>query len=228
MEVVTRLNPTCSGPIHLGHVYMGLLNEHVAKSAGGKFYIRLEDNHPLITERLGDRQERIKTQQIEDFKWLEFEIEDFIFHSTTADSVSRRVKDSIGVLWMEDPIIVPVFSTTTILPFPSVPKLTAEKVLMDYDMGVTHLIRGIDLATEYCLYAYFCVLLGVPEPKHYYTPRLADSTGDVSKTGGAISVAHYRRMGYTPGDIKEIVSKASLWNPLNGWEIDNLKRDPCL
>jgi len=43
MKYNTRFNPTISGPLHIGHLYMALVNEAEAHHTGGKFIVRADD-----------------------------------------------------------------------------------------------------------------------------------------------------------------------------------------
>ena len=42
-EVVTRFAPSPTGRLHLGHAYSAILNERRARTAGGRFVLRIED-----------------------------------------------------------------------------------------------------------------------------------------------------------------------------------------
>lgn len=44
--VVTRMSPSASGPLHIGHVIILLPNFLYAEKYNGKFYIRIEDTNP--------------------------------------------------------------------------------------------------------------------------------------------------------------------------------------
>ena len=43
MAVVTRFAPSPTGPLHLGHAYAALVAHDMARTAGGRFLIRIED-----------------------------------------------------------------------------------------------------------------------------------------------------------------------------------------
>ena len=43
MAVVTRFAPSPTGPLHLGHAYSAMLAHDMARAAGGRFLIRMED-----------------------------------------------------------------------------------------------------------------------------------------------------------------------------------------
>ena len=56
MKYNTRFNPTVSGSLHVGHLYMALVNEVEAHRSGGKFYIRVDDTQDCWVVRLGKKQ----------------------------------------------------------------------------------------------------------------------------------------------------------------------------
>jgi len=45
-EVVMRIAPSASGPLHIGHAIVAGLNILYVKKYGGKFYVRIEDTNP--------------------------------------------------------------------------------------------------------------------------------------------------------------------------------------
>jgi len=112
--------------------------------------------------------------------------------------------------------------------YPYTPTLTAQKVLMDYGQGVNLLVRGLDLLSEYSLYAHYCRQFGLPEPEHVYTPRLLSYRGDITKTNGGYKIAELRANGYTAEDVRELLAKACLHVLPNGWTLDNLRTEPRL
>jgi glutamyl-Q tRNA(Asp) synthetase len=43
MVFTTRFAPSPTGPLHLGHAYSAMLGHHMARAAGGRFLLRIED-----------------------------------------------------------------------------------------------------------------------------------------------------------------------------------------
>lgn len=227
--IVTRFNPSSNGPLHLGHVYMALINEAFAED--GRFIVRWDDSHPRRIRDMGrERTDNIRRGQREDMEWLGFKPYAYIKQSDIIDE-ARELAASFGVTMKdEEPVKLArlIGSDYDVLTYPLTPALTSEKVIMDHAIGTTHLIRGIDLMTEYSLYQYFCRLFNLPQPEHIYLPRLRWRNGDMSKTLGARSVCNMRNEGYTPQDVRDIVARACLRSPGNGWTLGNIKGVPCL
>ncbi|MEE3395790.1 MAG: glutamate--tRNA ligase family protein, partial [Succiniclasticum sp.] len=63
-KVVGRFAPSPSGRMHLGNVYTALAAWLCAKSAGGKFLLRIEDLDPVRCPRAN------ADQIISDLEWL--------------------------------------------------------------------------------------------------------------------------------------------------------------
>jgi len=226
----TRLNTSVNGPLHLGHIYTGLINESVAHETGGKFIVRWDDSHPIRLVTLGRaKTELILKGQRDDLEWLGFEPDKWIKQSDIIDEVHEYLSKRADVLLDKNPPeVIPELIGNDILLYPLTPMLTAEKVVMDWMEGVNLLIRGIDLLSEYSLYQYYCERFGLPRPKHIYLPRLRWKDGDMSKTGGAQTVFDLRRDGYTPQEVLDMVGIACLRNTPNGWTFQNLKSEPRL
>lgn len=229
--VVTRLNPSINGPLHLGHIYMAMVNEAFAKEHGGHFVVRWDDTHPFRIRSMGkERTAKILQGQRYDMDWLEFEPHEYIKQSDLIEEVSDILRAS-GIRIQElraTNVTVPMLTGSYVPLYPLCAMITAEKVIMDYMAGVTHLIRGVDLLSEFGLYQYFCEHFGMPWPKHIYLPRLRWHGGDMSKTMGSKTVAEVRGNGYTPQEARNMVAGACLRHTDHGWALGNLKETPCL
>jgi glutamyl-Q tRNA(Asp) synthetase len=63
-EFVTRFAPSPTGPLHLGHAYSAMLAHDMARAAGGRFLLRIED-----IDRARCKQ-KFETAIYEDLRWL--------------------------------------------------------------------------------------------------------------------------------------------------------------
>jgi glutamyl/glutaminyl-tRNA synthetase len=210
---------------------MALINEAYAKERDGRFVVRWDDSHPVYIATLGaDRMARIVEGQQNDLEWLGIKPDEYVRQSNILDDVHVLLENAhITVMPEEDTYILPELIGNDRVPlYPLTPTFTIEKVIMDYIEGVTHLIRGVDLLSEFGLYQYFCRQIALPRPIHIYLPRLRWQHGDMSKTAGAQSVCDLRNSGFTPGQVRDMVATACLRYPPNGWAIENLKGNPSL
>jgi len=230
--IVTRFNPSVNGPLHLGHIYAALVNETFAKEHSGRFIVRFDDSHPLRIQSMGkERIANILQGQQDDLDWLGVQPDESIKQSDVIEDIRHMLHRRIPEAMMKDEVDVAMprlLGDVRFDLYPLTPEITAEKVLMDYAKGVTHLVRGVDLLSEYSLYQYYCRLLDMPQPKHIYFPRLQWRYGDMSKTLGAKTVSSLRGEGYSPQHVRDLVAEACLRYPPHGWSLDNIKGAPCL
>jgi len=229
--VVTRVNTNCNGPLHLGHLYTAKINEAFAHERGGHFVWRFEDTCQSARLIAGERLPVIREQQRADIEWLGLQVDEWCQQSDMLAQAHRS--------WQEhgyEPFLVdevnppcPVFvgeQEQGFVSYPWTPLLTAERVWLDRMNRVTHVIRGKDLVTEYSLYCQLCMTFGLPIPVHVYLPRLYGSRGNISKTAGGHTIAELRADGWTPEQIHDMIAKAALITPANGWHLNNLKAEP--
>ncbi|MEM3206379.1 MAG: glutamate--tRNA ligase family protein, partial [Thermoplasmatales archaeon] len=73
--VVMRLAPSPSGPLHIGHARMAILNDEYFRRYGGRLILRIEDTNPANIDP--EAYEMIK----EDLKWLEVNYTDVVIQS---------------------------------------------------------------------------------------------------------------------------------------------------
>ncbi len=77
--VVMRLAPGPSGPLHLGHTRMAILNDEYVKRYGGKLIVRMEDTNPtaVLDEAYGLIEQ--------DLKWLGIDYHEVVLQSDRFD-----------------------------------------------------------------------------------------------------------------------------------------------
>ena len=64
MTFTTRFAPSPTGPLHLGHAYSALLAHDMARAAGGRFVLRIEDIDQTRCRP------RFEAQIYDDLTWL--------------------------------------------------------------------------------------------------------------------------------------------------------------
>ncbi|HEY0282580.1 MAG TPA: glutamate--tRNA ligase [Rhizomicrobium sp.] len=76
-------------------------------------------------------------------------------------------------------------------------------VVDDYDMGITHIIRGDDHLNNAARQLQIIEALGWPEPVYAHLPLIHGPDGaKLSKRHGALAVEAYRDMGYLPETMR--------------------------
>ena len=92
---VTRFAPSPNGPLHLGHAFSAIVAHDLAREAGGRFLLRIEDiDGPRSRAELADEFRR-------DLEWLGLEWEEVPAQSTrltTYDAAARNLLDR-GLLY---------------------------------------------------------------------------------------------------------------------------------
>ena len=93
--IVTRFAPSPNGPLHLGHAYSAVVAHDLARDAGGRFLLRIEDIDGA----------RSRPELVDDFRrdleWLGLEWEEVPAQSTRLDNyeaAARRLMDE-GLLY---------------------------------------------------------------------------------------------------------------------------------
>jgi glutamyl/glutaminyl-tRNA synthetase len=228
--ITTRFNPSCNGDLHLGHLFTLLVNEHFSHSTGGKFYVRLDDVYPKIPKECIDE---IAKHHIRTITALDIPVDGWERQSKLMEETYSLFEKTAFFqdAFPEDDIYpkLPIYVSklqTTWLAYPYVPRQTLERVYQDYRLGITHVIRGEEFATEYSLYHYFCYKLRINCPNFIYLPRLIGRDGDISKTAGGYTIRDFLCKGYSSKEIKDMVAKACLILPANGWDLWNIKKEP--
>jgi glutamyl/glutaminyl-tRNA synthetase len=210
------------------------VNEYEAHSTGGKFILRFDDNQlywRLIKPGVSDT---VKKSIMEDLEWMGVKVDQY----SSQSDLHERTEQILNEFGYKKQGILYYAGTHIYLPdnqgrpvYPYVPDYTAEKVIHDFLDGISLLIRGEDLLTEFSLYNYFGQSWDLIIPRQVFLPRLRCSEGeltDVSKTKGNHRISDCRKSGMTPEDIMGLLRSACLKDVLGSWAISNIKKDIVL
>ena len=94
-SIVTRFAPSPNGPLHLGHAYSAIVAHDLAKAAGGRFLLRIEDiDGPRSRPELADEFRR-------DLEWLGLEWDEVPAQSHRLDSYAAAARELVqrGLLY---------------------------------------------------------------------------------------------------------------------------------
>jgi len=92
-------------------------------------------------------------------------------------------------------------------------------VVDDFDMGITHIIRGEDHISNTPRQILIQRAIGAKEPQYAHLPLiLASDRSKLSKRHGAVSVMEYKKQGYLPEAVTNFLALIG-WNPGDEQEI---------
>ena len=90
------------------------------------------------------------------------------------------------------------------------PTYNLSVVVDDHDMGVTHIIRGVDHLTNAARQAQIYIAMGWDVPVMAHIPLIHGPDGaKLSKRHGALGVEAYRDMGYLPEAVRNYLARLS-------------------
>lgn len=247
--MVTRIAPSPTGLFHIGTARSALFNYLIAKKHGGKFIVRIEDTDTARSEKkyeddileslawLGLSYDELyrQSERTEIYTtYLKKLIDSGKAYTSKEKSTQDETKE-VEVVRLKNPGEKVLFKdeirgdiefdTTDLGDFVIARSLTEPLyhlavVVDDYEMGVTHVIRGEDHISNTPRQILIQRALGVSLPKYAHIPLiLAPDRSKMSKRKGSTSVSEYRKnylkealinymafLGWNPGTEKEIYS----------------------
>lgn len=211
MTIVTRFAPSPTGYLHIGGARTALFNYLYAKKMGGKFLIRIED-----TDKARNTPEAVAAI-FEGLAWLGLNSDDHaiyqssraerhvevameLLHSQDAyyDNGALRIRGFKGSQTIDDLVQGSVtwpqdIDDFVILRSDGSPTYMLSVVVDDYDMGVTHVIRGDDHLNNAFRQLSIYKAMAWPIPAYAHIPLIFDENGKkLSKRTGAAAVEDYR------------------------------------
>ncbi|MEI8337853.1 MAG: glutamate--tRNA ligase family protein [bacterium] len=251
-KVVTRFAPSPTGFLHIGGVRTALFSYLFAKQNNGEFVLRIEDtdkerNKEEWTEGLikdldwlGLKHDRFEKQS-ERFnihkKYLQKLIDDgfaYISKENPTEPGQRdeviRFKNPNKIVIIKDLIRGSVSIDTTDLHDFVIARSLEEPlyhlavVIDDFEMGITHVIRGEEHLSNTPRQILIQEAIGAPRPIYAHIPLvLAADRSKLSKRihGETVSLTYYREQGYLPEAILNFVAMIG-WNSGTDQEIFSL------
>jgi glutamyl/glutaminyl-tRNA synthetase len=196
-----------------------IVNERLAHESGGEFIVRFDDTSSTVRLMPPHKVDAIIRQQRIDIEWLGIHADEYVRES--------RMEPIKPMNFRMDPLLVLPYSVAQdCIWYPYSPEETYRRVIRDSRMRISHVIRGIEFLTEYCLYMHLCETLNHPKPRFIFLPRLMGQDNEISKTNGGYTVAEYRGNGYSPHDIANLLERSCLKIPGGGWNLQNLRAAP--
>lgn len=250
-QVITRFAPSPTGVLHIGSVRTALYSWLYARQHDGKFILRIEDTDKErstseFEENIIDGLSWLGLDHDEFYRQSERgeiyknHLEKLIADGTAyiSDEEPKEEGQRSSVIRFKNPGRIVTFrdevrgdisfDTTELGDFVIAKDLESPLyhfavVVDDFEMGVTHIIRGDDGISNTPRQILIQEALGAPRPSYTHLPMiLAPDKSKLSKRHGALAVTEYRDEGYLPEAILNFVALMG-WNPGSDQEIVSLK-----
>lgn len=251
-QIITRFPPSPTGLLHIGGVRTALFNYLFTKRQGGKIYLRLEDTDALRSKKefedsittglswLGfafDNEKLIRqSERISIYRTYlkKLVATSAVYFSKEESGEGKRdkvirFKNPNKKITFHDMIRGDITFDTTELGDFVVAKSLEEPlyhlavVVDDFEMAVTHVIRGDDHISNTPRQILIGQALGFPTPNYAHIPLiLAPDRSKLSKRNGNTSIEMYRDLGYLPEAIINYLALLG-WNPGTDQEIFSMK-----
>jgi len=249
-KIVVRFPPSPTGFLHIGGARTALFNFLFAKHHGGTLLLRFEDTDTARSKREfendikeslawlglsfdGDAVRQSERTELykEHLKRLVESGAAYVSKEESAEgkrSEVIRFKNPNKKIVFEDLIRGTIeFDTTDLKDFIIAKSLEEPLyhlavVIDDFEMGVTHVIRGEDHISNTPRQMLIQEAIGAPHPHYAHIPLiLAPDRSKLSKRHGAVSVLEYKKLGYLPEALVNYLALLG-WNPGTEKEIFSL------
>jgi hypothetical protein len=228
----TRFYPTLNGNCHLGHLLLALVNYNKAKELGGTFIVRSEFRLSYLAKDVTMGQvESWYNSYIDAFKFVGIEAEfmTLLHDCGWLDGELKKHEALHGSDVAND-----FYSQTNSSQFfhPYSPTWCFERVLLDNRYAVGHVIRGIDLISEFALYTHLCKQLKFPPPVHQYITHIYIKEGNeikpISKTNKNAVVSDLIAKNVSSHRLMDFLTTNCLKIPKDGFKLQNVKENIVL
>lgn len=218
-KIRVRFAPSPTGLFHIGSARTVLFNYLFAKKHKGDFILRIEDTDKQRSKKEFER------DILEGIKWLGLKWDELYFQSKRTKIYEKYLKKLLDegkaykkeIIWFKNPNKKVAFDDlirgrievdSSILGDFSIAKSLKEPlynfaaVVDDYEMKISHVIRGEDHISNTPKQILIYEALGLPIPQFAHLPLiLGPDKSKLSKRHGAVSLKEYREQGYLPEAI---------------------------
>lgn len=244
-DVRVRFAPSPTGMLHLGGARTALFNYLFARYHRGKLVLRIEDTDRARSTR------GFEEAQLEDLAWLGLAFDEGPHRQSgrgglyeegierlTEAGLTYESEDEEGrrALYFRPPEVEGSFrdelrggvSFSRIKDFvirksDGTPSYNFAAVVDDWDMGITHVIRGEEHLPNTGRQALLYRALGITEPNFVHLGVILGPDGKkLSKRHCDAGVADYRREGYLPGSLVNYLALLGWTHPAGKEEFADL------
>ncbi len=246
-KIITRFAPSPTGFLHVGSARTALFSFLYARNQEGKFILRIEDTDKERSKKefednileglawLGISYDEMyrQSERTEIYKKYLQELIDNGSAYVSKEEVKKegdrseviRFKNpNKSVAFLDEIRGEVTFDTTDLGDFVIAkdmenPLYHFVVVVDDFEMGVTHVIRGEDHISNTPRQILIQEAIGAPKPVYAHIPLiLASDKSKLSKRHGAVSVTEYEKMGYLPEALVNFLVLIG-WNPGDNREL---------
>lgn len=247
-KIITRFAPSPTGNLHVGSARTALFSFLYARNQEGKFILRIEDTDKERSKKefednileglawLGISYDDEIYRQSERTEIYKKYLQKLINNGTAYVSkeevkkegdrseVIRFKNPNKSVAFLDEIRGEVTFDTTDLGDFVIAkdmenPLYHFVVVVDDFEMGVTHVIRGEDHISNTPRQILIQEAIGAPKPVYAHIPLiLASDKSKLSKRHGAVSVTEYEKMGYLPEALVNFLVLIG-WNPGDNREL---------
>jgi len=251
-QIVTRVAPSPTGPLHIGLARTALFNYLYAKKHGGQFILRIEDTDKerskdeyerdildgllwlgIAHDKLYRQSERIQVYKAAIEQLIKNE-HAYVSKEPKKNSPGKtvevvRLRNKGETVMFTDLIRGDISTDTTdlgdliIARAHDAPLYHLAVVIDDEAMGVTHVIRGEDHISNTARQILIQRALGYKKLAYAHVPLiLNENRSKMSKRGGDTALRDYREKGYLSSAIINYLALLG-WNPGTDQEIFTLE-----
>jgi glutamyl-tRNA synthetase len=254
-KVVVRFPPSPTGPFHVGSARTALFNFLFAKKNGGKFVLRIEDTDKERSkiEYENDILESLKwlglphdnhdiprqSERVEIYKkYIQKMLDSGSAYISKEEKTEERQRSEVirfknpnKKIKFNDLIRGDIEFDTTELGDFVVAKSILEPVyhlavvVDDFEMGVTHILRGEDGISNTPRQILIQEAIEAPRPTYAHLPLMLDTDKaklSKRKHGEKVSVSYYKNAGYLPEAMINFLALIG-WNPGTEQEIFSME-----
>lgn len=245
-KIITRMAPSPTGLFHIGSARTALFNYLFAKNNHGKFILRFEDTDKVRSKK------KYEKDILEGLKWLELNHDGKIFYQTSdlkkylkyAEKLLKENKayKKDGAIWFKldscDKNVIAyndlimgkiefkksVFHDFVIIKKDGVPTFMFGNAIEDYEMKISHVIRGTEHINSTPQQIMIYESLNLPVPQFAHIPLILNQDrSKMSKRKDPVSVTrNFRDQGYLPEAMINYIALLG-WNPKDNRDFFTLK-----
>jgi glutamyl-tRNA synthetase len=239
-KIRVRIAPAPTGLFHIGTARTALFNYLFAKKNKGSFILRIEDTDKKRSKK------KYEQDILNSLEWLGLKWDEKYNQSQRIKIYQKYLKKLLDsgqaykkeILWFKNPnkkIVFndlvrgevefdsSVFGDFSLAKSLKEPLYNFAAVIDDYEMKISHVIRGEDHISNTPKQILIYQALGLPIPKFAHLPLILGSDkSKLSKRHGAVSMEEYQKQGYLSEAMINFMALLG-WNPGTDKELFSLK-----